>query len=199
METQTTSVVTAAAEGAPRGGVSARRTRVVLPRRARDVPRLRTARRAAVAPRVRVAACGAEWSPFPDWSAAVAWLDATTAAVWLWNPEALPVARVRSWLPESLLLASDARPIEVNRSLGRLDRPALGEGRLSAELYYSAMPSAAEWSSTMATLGVSDADSQAGWRLLAAAQPGAPLPKPWPERVERLDARHRCAPSTCAG
>jgi Tfp pilus assembly protein PilN len=96
---------------------------------------------------------------------------------------------VRSWLPESLLFASDARPIEVIRtSDGWLVRRWL-EDRLAAELFYPAIPGAAEWSSTMATLGVSDADSRTGWLLLAEAQPAAPLPKPWPDRVERLDAR----------
>ncbi len=166
-----------------------RRSRGVVPRRlvmfrTFELPGVPMGRRAAA---LRLAV--SEWSPYPDWSAAVAWLDAATAAVWLWNPEALPVARVRSWLPESLLLASDARPIEVNRTSEGWIVRRWAEGRLSAELFYGAMPSAAEWSSTMATLGVSDADSQAGWHLLTAAQPGSPLPKPWPERVERLDAR----------
>ena len=41
----------------PRGGVTNRRSRGVLPRRASDVPRLRSAGRAAGAPRGRVAAC----------------------------------------------------------------------------------------------------------------------------------------------
>ena len=69
------------------------------------------------------------------------------------------------------------------------------EGRLSAELFYGAMPSAAEWSSTMATLGVSDADSQAGWRLMRQRSPVHRCPKPWPERVEQARcAGHRCAP-----
>lgn len=166
-----------------------RRKRGVVPRRLVmfrifELPGVPMGRRASA---LRLAVT--EWSPYPDWSAVVAWLDATTAAVWLWNPEALPALRVRSWLPESLLLASDARPIEVNRTADGWIVRRWVEARLSAELFYGAMPSVAEWSSTMATLGVSDADSQAGWRRLSEVQPAAPLPKPWPDRLERLDAR----------
>lgn len=166
-----------------------KRSRAVLPRRLAmfhifDLPGVPFPRRAAA---LRLAI--AEWSPYPDWSAAVVWLDATTAAVWVTNREEETVARARSWLPESLLFAADARPIEVIRGTeGWIVRHWL-DGRLSAELFFSVIPDPAQWSSTMAGLGVSDADSKDGWSRLLDAQPMPPLSRPWAGRVEHLDAR----------
>ena len=188
METQTKSIVTAAAAGAPRGGVLARRTRVVLPRRAVmfrvfDLPGVPLSRRAGA---LRLAI--AEWSPYPEWSAVAVWSAATAAAVWVANREEGELAQARSWLPESLLLASDARPVEVIRGQeGWIVRRWL-DGRLAAEHFYPARPDAAQWSSTMAGLGVSDADSRDGWNRLIDAQPATLLAKPWADRVEHIDA-----------
>lgn len=173
----------------PAGQSLPKRLRTVLPRRlvmfrVFDLPGVPFPRRSAA---LRLAIT--EWSPYTEWSAAVVWLDATTAAAWVVNREVDSVARGRSWLPESLLLASEARPIEVIRGTdGWIVRHWL-DGRLSAELSFSALPDAAQWSSTMAGLGVSDADSKDAWNRLAAARPTPRLSKPWAGRVEHLDAR----------
>lgn len=166
-----------------------KRSRVVLSRRLVmfrlfDLPGVPRQRRAAA---LRLAV--AEWSPYPEWSAVAVWLDATKAAVWVTNREADPVAKARSWLPESLLLASEARPIEVIRGTeGWIVRRWLDD-RLAAELFYSAVPDAAQWSSTMAGLGVSDTESRDGWNRFAGAKPMSLLSRPWADRVEHLDAR----------
>ena len=159
-----------------------------------DLPGVPMGRRAAA---LRLAV--AEWSPYPDWSAVAVWSAATTAAVWVANREEGELAQARSWLPESLLLASDARPIEVDPGQeGWIVRRWL-DGRLSAELFYGAMPDAAEWSSTMATLGVSDADSQAGWNRLSTAQPATLCRSRGPTGSNGSMRGLTGATSTCAG